>query len=88
MSKQDWKTLSAYRNTGLTPEQVEELKKKKAGEPETTVYDCTDPEHDAYVCRKCGHIENFEADGPEENGWGFCPGCGRLIVPEKQAAHD
>jgi len=35
------------------------------------------------VCRKCGHIENFEADGPEENGWGFCPKCGRLIVREE-----
>lgn len=22
------------------------------------------------------------ADGPEENGWGFCPGCGRLIAAE------
>lgn len=83
MSKKDWKTLCAYLNTGLTPPQVEELKQEKAGELETTVYDCTDPEHDAYVCRKCGHIENFEADGPEENGWGFCPKCGRLIVPEE-----
>lgn len=26
------------------------------------------------------HIENFEADGPEENGWRFCPACGREIV--------
>lgn len=83
MSKQDWKTLSAYRSTGLTPEQVEALKKKKSGESEIAVYDCTDPEHDAYVCRECGYIENFEADGPEENGWTFCPGCGRLIVREE-----
>ncbi len=82
MSKRDWKMLCAYLNTGLTPEQVEEMKKKKAGERETTVYDCAGPERDAYVCRKCGHIENFEADGPEENGWRFCPKCGRLIMKE------
>lgn len=25
-------------------------------------------------------LENFEADGPEENGWRFCPACGREIV--------
>ena len=34
----------------------------------------------AWVCGKCGYIENFEADGPEENGWRFCPACGREIV--------
>ena len=27
-------------------------------------------------------IENFEADGPTENGWHFCPGCGREIIVE------
>lgn len=47
---------------------------------EKTVYTCTDQEHDAWVCGKCGYIENFEADGPEENGWRFCPACGREIV--------
>ena len=35
---------------------------------EKTVYTCTDQEHDAWVCGKCGYIENFEADGPEETG--------------------
>jgi ribosomal protein S27AE len=47
---------------------------------EKTVYACADQEHDAWVCGKCGYIENFEADGPEENGWRFCPACGREIV--------
>lgn len=42
--------------------------------------DRADQEHDAWVCGKCGYIENFEADGPEENGWRFCPACGREIV--------
>ena len=40
---------------------------------EKTVYTCTDQEHDAWVCGKCGYIENFEADGPEENGWRLYP---------------
>lgn len=47
---------------------------------EKTVYTCTDQEHDAWVCGKCGYIENFEADGPEENGWRFCPARRREIV--------
>lgn len=34
----------------------------------STVYECVDREHDAWRCRACGYIENFEADGPTENG--------------------
>ena len=48
----------------------------------STVYECVDREHDAWRCRACGYIENFEADGPTENGWHFCPGCGREIIVE------
>lgn len=29
----------------------------------STVYECVDREHDAWRCRACGYIENFEADG-------------------------
>lgn len=46
----------------------------------SAVYECVDREHDAWRCRACGYIENFEADGPTENGWHFCPGCGREII--------
>ena len=52
---------------------------------EKAVYTCVDQEHDAWRCRRCGYIEDFEADGPEENGWRFCPGCGREIVTEADA---
>lgn len=48
----------------------------------SAVYECVDREHDAWRCRACGYIENFEADGPTENGWHFCPGCGREIIVE------
>ena len=50
----------------------------------STVYECVDREHDAWRCRACGYIENFEADGPTENGWHFCPGCGREIRSEER----
>lgn len=50
-----------------------------------TEYICVDQEHYAWKCAKCGHIENFEADGPAENGWHFCPACGREIVAAEGA---
>ena len=53
---------------------------ERAGKPEETEYICVDQEHDAWKCAKCGYIENFEADGPAENGWYFCPACGRKIT--------
>lgn len=40
---------------------------------EKTVYTCTDQEHDAWVCGKCGYIENFEADGPEKKRVALLP---------------
>lgn len=59
---------------------MESRRKARSKMNEKTVYACADQEHDAWVCGKCGYIENFEADGPEENGWRFCPACGREIV--------
>lgn len=47
---------------------------------EKTQYICIDQNHDTWSCNSCGYIETFEADGPEENGWKFCPACGREIV--------
>lgn len=49
---------------------------------EKAIYACVDKEHDAWTCRRCGYIENFEADGPTENGWRFCPSCGKEIITE------
>lgn len=42
-----------------------------------------DVDHWVFRCTACGHIEQFEADGPFENGWNFCPGCGREIEREQ-----
>lgn len=55
------------------------MKEDKDMENEKTVYTCVDKEHDAWTCGACGYIEDFEADGPVENGWRFCPACGREI---------
>nr|DAL41621.1 MAG TPA_asm: hypothetical protein [Caudoviricetes sp.] len=55
-------------------------------ENEKTVYTCVDEAHDAWTCGKCGYIEDFEADGPVENGWRFCPACGREIEVGKHDA--
>ena len=49
---------------------------------EKVIYSCVDREHNAWNCRGCGYIETFEADGPVENGWNFCPGCGHEIEVE------
>lgn len=38
-----------------------------------------DDAHNAWMCRSCGHLERFEADGPFENGWDYCPHCGKRI---------
>lgn len=49
---------------------------------EKVIYSCVDREHNTWNCRGCGYIETFEADGPVENGWNFCPGCGHEIEVE------
>ena len=57
----------------------EHIKEDKDMENAKTVYACMDEEHGVWTCGACGYIEAFEADGPAENGWCFCPACGREI---------
>ena len=45
-----------------------------------TTYICIDQDHNTWRCTACGHMETFEADGPKENGWDFCPHCARRIT--------
>ena len=42
-------------------------------------YTCVDEMHNVWRS-DCGHYEQFETDGPEENGWMCCPYCGKPIV--------
>lgn len=37
---------------------------------------------------RCGHITQFEADGPMENGRHVCPSCVSMITPEPEDEED
>ena len=43
-------------------------------------YGRADRAHNVWKCRRCGHLQQFEADGPFENGWNLCPVCGGVIL--------
>ena len=43
-------------------------------------YSRADRAHNVWNCRRCGHLQRFEADGPFENGWNICPVCGGVIL--------
>lgn len=51
-------------------------------------YGRADRANNVWNCRRCGHIERFEADGPYENGWNVCPVCGGWILRPKGLAND
>ena len=63
--------LGAYENTGLTPEQIRELKERD------TEYFCKTSifDHESVVC-KCGN------DIEKDSGFKFCPYCGNRIKLE------
>lgn len=43
-------------------------------------YGRADRAHNVWNCRRCGHLQQFEADGPFENGWNLCPVCGGIVL--------
>ncbi len=43
-------------------------------------YGRADRGHNVWNCRRCGHLQQFETDGPYENGWNLCPVCGGAIL--------
>ena len=45
----------------------------------TTVWVEQDAEHNVWKCAACGCLHQFEADGPVENSFDYCPYCGRFI---------
>ena len=62
------KRLAAYEDTGLTPEQIRELKARDTGYfAKTSIFD-----HESVVC-KCGN------DIEKDSGFKFCPYCGQRI---------
>lgn len=40
-----------------------------------TGFQLVDKKHNVWQCKCCGHLAQFEADGPFENGWKVCPAC-------------
>lgn len=60
--------LARYEDTGLTPEQIMELKARDTGYfAKTSIFD-----HESVVC-KCGN------DIEKDSGFEFCPYCGQRI---------
>lgn len=43
-------------------------------------YARADQGHNVWNCRHCGHLQQFETDGPYENGWNLCPVCGGFVL--------
>jgi len=60
VSKKDWKLLQAYLATGLTPEQITELKRSQA--PSRHVLSCAECRwsNAAFASSPCQHCEAFE----------------------------
>ena len=48
-------------------------------EENKTTYRMINVEKNIWQCENCLHLAQFEADGPFENLWDYCPYCGRKI---------
>lgn len=70
-----WERLTAYEETGLTPEQVQEMtdRLKTPGNGAAWI---RIGETDDWQCANCGHIETFLGGTPQEFGKRFCGHCG------------
>jgi len=45
-----------------------------------------DPVHDKWDCKICGQAYQFTFEGPKENNYRYCPGCGNEIVLEEETS--
>lgn len=64
------KRLLDYEDTGLTPEQIRELKERD------TAMEINDIHVDEYYCPACGSENNCDQGVVEDN---FCPRCGQRL---------
>ena len=69
-------TLAAYENTGLTPDQIQELKERD------TAMQVEEVHLDEYYCPACGAENNCNQGIVEDR---FCPECGQKL---KSEAHE
>lgn len=67
--------LHDYEATGLSPDQVQIIANEAEAE-----WTLVDEAHNVWTCGHCGALHRFEADGPGENSFEFCPYCGNFIV--------
>ena len=58
------------------------------GTKRRTAYTQTDPENNVWRCEHCEMLWQFEADGPYENLWEYCPYCGRKIQYDQGVDED
>lgn len=63
-------TLADYEDTGLTPEQIRELKERD------TAMEINEIHVDEYYCPACGAENNCDQGVVEDN---FCPRCGKRL---------
>ena len=74
----DMNLLREYEDTGLTPEEILELKERNT--PKEAVYEgdgYSDEEmvYDTWICPNCG--AKYEVDYDD---YDFCPDCGQMIL--------
>lgn len=73
-----YERLAEYEDTGLTPEQIMELKERNT--PKEAIYEgdgYSDEEmvYDTWICPNCG--AKYEVDYDD---YDFCPDCGQMIL--------
>lgn len=66
----DMNLLREYEDTGLTPEQIRELKERD------TAMEINEIHVDEYYCPACGAENNCDQGVVEDN---FCPRCGKRL---------
>lgn len=70
--------LKKYEDTGLSPEEIEKMKKKQIP------MEVTDVHVDEYYCPACGS-ENNCGSGPGLIGDRFCPVCGQALSQNRKS---
>ena len=73
-----YERLAEYEDTGLTPEQIMELKERNT--PKETIYEGDgysegEMVYDVWICPNCG--VKYEVDYED---YDFCPDCGQMIL--------
>lgn len=74
--------ILVYRLTGLTPEQIRELKERdtaKVPQLEGDGYANGEMVYDEWICPNCG--EHYEVDYDD---YDFCPNCGQRILRQEE----